>query len=215
MPQALHLLRFMADALKPGGRVRIVVPVLEDMCRNYLASLATLRDGGNSMRYRWATIELLDQMVRQTPGGLMAEIHREVRNEGDDEMRQHIIERTGFDVDELPKTQDESLQSKLARVKWPILKGKALAFYIGLVKCLLPRSLRMLIVDDTSPGEKHKWMYDRESLAELLATAGFVEIKFYSAKDSGFAPFLGENLDLNPDGTAYKRSSLYAEAKRP
>ena len=145
----------------------------------------------------------------------MACMHREVRSSGDESLRQHIISRTGFDVASLTLSNQRNFAARLAGINWPILKGKALSAYIAFVRRLLPSNLRSLIIDDTSPGEKHKWMYDRESLSALMASIGFENIQFHSATTSGFAPFLSENLDLNPDGSAYKRSSLYAEGVKP
>lgn len=212
LQQATYLLENMVRILKPHGLVRIVVPNLEDICINYLQSLEQLRQGSCREGHRWATIELLDQLVRQQAGGEMAQMHREVRKSENEFMRQHILERTGFDVvEDMMDPQRRNLAERISTLNWSILKGKALSIYLTFVKKLLPSHLRTLIVDGTTPGEKHKWMYDRESLSELMQSVGLRDIQFHSADTSSFPPFLNDNLDLKSDGSAYKRSSLYAE----
>src|SRR5207302_1827164 len=59
--------------LKPGGVLRVVVPDLEQIARLYLESLEAAWDGDRdaSQRYRWAMLEMYDQMVRERPGGAM------------------------------------------------------------------------------------------------------------------------------------------------
>src|SRR3954447_6634717 len=62
--------------LKAGGTARLVVPDLESAARNYLHCLGEyLSDPSpeNVSRYRWAVLEMIDQMVRDTTGGLMLE----------------------------------------------------------------------------------------------------------------------------------------------
>jgi SAM-dependent methyltransferase len=52
--------------LKPGGILRVVVPDLENIVREYLKCLGHYRDN-----YDWIMLELLDQMVRTKSGGDM------------------------------------------------------------------------------------------------------------------------------------------------
>jgi predicted SAM-dependent methyltransferase len=211
LAQAQRLLREIRRVLKPLGRVRIVVPDLEDVCANYLTSLNLRRSGGRRFPHRWATIELLDQMVREKPGGLMARVHREVAATNNQEMRELIRRRTGFDVLTLQPPSKRDLQY-FRRVSVQKVKSKLAHLYIRAVAHLLPSSLREMVMDQSMPGEKHKWMYDREALADLLSECGFGQIEFLSADRSGELSFLNNNLDLNPDGSAYKRSSIYVEA---
>ena len=85
---ALHIIEHLTPAeagsfvselyrvLKPGSIVRISTPDLEDICRSYLRQLDECRNsrsGLNLVRYRWAVLELLDQLVREQSGGLMAQ----------------------------------------------------------------------------------------------------------------------------------------------
>ena len=66
-----------------------------------------------------------------------------------------------------------------------------------------------------SGGKRHQWMYDTLTLATLLIDGGFIDpirlTHFASA-----IPGWGEvGLDVNEDGSPYKQSSLYMEARKP
>ena len=74
--EAASLVTELYRVLKPGGIVRISTPDLEDICRSYLRQLDECRASRsdlNMVRYRWAVLELLDQIVREQPGGLMTQ----------------------------------------------------------------------------------------------------------------------------------------------
>src|SRR6266487_6353049 len=60
--------------LKPGGWIRVVVPDLELLCKEYLKWLDLACQGSEEaeLNYNWIMIEMLDQIVRNTPGGEMA-----------------------------------------------------------------------------------------------------------------------------------------------
>ena len=60
--------------LRPGGTIRVVVPDLEAIAKNYLATLERAAKGDETATsdHDWMTIELLDQMVRGESGGQMS-----------------------------------------------------------------------------------------------------------------------------------------------
>lgn len=212
--QAKFLVEDMYRLLRPGGFVRIVVPDLEDICRNYLQSLSDLQASRGRDKHAWAVVELIDQMVRTTPGGEMVKMHRKALMNGDELMREHIRMRTGFDVGTMNVGSKRSVVDKLSNISFSILGQKAMAMYVALVKKLLPAGIRDLVIDGASPGEKHKWMYDRPSLEALLIESGFNAPVFHAADTSDCSEFLVQNLDLNEDGSPYKASSLYVEARK-
>jgi SAM-dependent methyltransferase len=77
------------------------------------------------------------------------------------------------------------------------------------------RAERLLLGDARKRGEAHRWMYDRTSLTELLTQSGFVETEVVSHDVSRIPDWNAIGLDVLADGTPYKPSSLYMEARRP
>ena len=69
-----RFLRECARVLRRGGIIRLVVPDLEGVVRDYLQCLeaASRGDPGAEERHEWMTVELLDQLVRRVSGGVMA-----------------------------------------------------------------------------------------------------------------------------------------------
>jgi predicted SAM-dependent methyltransferase len=70
--------KFLRDCfrvLKPGGNIRIVVPDLEQIVREYLLNLDEVSAGNEKakLNYNWIVMELFDQLIREKPGGSMAE----------------------------------------------------------------------------------------------------------------------------------------------
>ncbi|MBI3457927.1 MAG: methyltransferase domain-containing protein [Candidatus Rokubacteria bacterium] len=70
----LALLRECRRVLKPLGILRVVLPDLERIARDYLGALDDARAGraGAERRHEFAVLELFDQMVRREPGGELA-----------------------------------------------------------------------------------------------------------------------------------------------
>ena len=71
--QGLAFLREAFRVLKKGGIARIVVPDLETIARLYLEKLDISTKGDKSALhdYNWIKLELLDQVARSRPGGMM------------------------------------------------------------------------------------------------------------------------------------------------
>lgn len=59
--------------LKPGGILRVSTPDLEQICRIYLETLTSLKNGDISRDpdYEWILLEMYDQTVREKSGGQM------------------------------------------------------------------------------------------------------------------------------------------------
>ena len=59
--------------LTRGGIIRIAIPDLEQLCRNYLSNLENARKSNSSfnLEYEWSVIQLVDQLTRENPGGEM------------------------------------------------------------------------------------------------------------------------------------------------
>jgi predicted SAM-dependent methyltransferase len=208
--QAKFVLKEANRILKKDGILRIVVPDLENLCKEYLQVLESIgNDEKLDKKYRWITIELLDQLVRVNGGGEMGRIFNEVTKTNDKDLADYILHRTG---DELLAQKDTKTNRKITLNK---IKNKFLYFYLQFVRFLIPKNLRDLIFIRTSVGERHQWMYDRYSLKSMLKELGFknIEIKLYNTSEiSGFNSYF---LDMKEDGTPYKGvSSIYIEARK-
>jgi len=95
--QASHFLSEARRVLRPGGTIRLAVPDLERIAQAYLRALAEVRrrrDAITEANYDWMVLELLDQMVRQRSGGMMAEFlcRPDLPNES------FILERIGMEA---------------------------------------------------------------------------------------------------------------------
>lgn len=65
--EAPAFLRECLRVLKPGGILRVVVPDLEVLARNYLRCLERLPERGTMADHFWAVEEMIDQMVVRAP----------------------------------------------------------------------------------------------------------------------------------------------------
>jgi SAM-dependent methyltransferase len=73
----------------------------------------------------------------------------------------------------------------------------------------------LLLGDTDQSGVLHRWMYDRQSLGELLLTSGFDDVHQVDARTSRIAGWNEFLLDLERSGSPSKLDSLYMEASRP
>ena len=208
------ILREAWRILKPAGIVRVVVPDLESTCREYLRVLDQVDTSDLARRqYEWIILELLDQLTRTETSGLSHPFRLRLQAANDQEMIHYVKSRT--DTIPWPVGSQRSLAQKLRQLTLNEVKTRLLYLYIGAVKKLLPPSLRPVITDSTQIGEKHKWMYDRHSMALLMTRCGFSEISFLAADRSAIPGFSEDHLDIEPEGTPYKHASLYCEARKP
>ena len=208
--QARFVLKEAHRLLKKDGVLRIVVPDLENICKEYLNILNNIsNDKTLDKKYKWITVELLDQLVRVDSGGEMGRMFDEVSKSNDKSLAEYILYRTG---DDLLAQKETKIKRKITFDK---VKNKLLYLYLQFIKFLIPRNLRDLIFIRTSVGERHQWMYDRYSLEKILNELGFrnIEIKsFDTSSISGFNDYL---LDIKEDETPYKGvSSIYIEATK-
>lgn len=176
--------------LKPGGLIRIVVPDLENIVQSYLLNLHEIKKGNleAKKRYDWTIVELLDQMVRMTPGGEMLKYWNQSPMPAED----FVVSRLG---DEVLKVIRNVQKSKTpTSLKEPTIQEQ---------------------VEFRSKGEIHQWMYDEFSLGRLLVEVGFVGVERQSANQSNISDFNSYELDLMPDGKIRKPDSLFMEAYKP
>lgn len=188
---AVHFLRECFRVLKKDGVLRIVVPDLEQIVRNYLHFLE-LSKGGDRVaeaKYDWTMLELFDQMVRNQSGGEMLEYWRQSPMPEED----FVVSRVGSEVRQV-LGQIRSLPSPVAPTSESRDAKKIGEFRVS--------------------GEAHLWMYDSFSLERLLRDAGFHNVKRTMANESRISNFNSYLLDIEPDGSVRKPDSLFMECQR-
>lgn len=233
--QARTLLAECWRVLRPGGVLRLAVPDLETLAREYLKALASTAGGDPSARRRheWMTIELLDQMVRTESGGDMAPYLERLPPDDVAFIRSRIgSEADGF-IPTLPKATAPSTTNGFHRTgpRKALETVKALAKRLGgvgrshdggmdrLAICLSAmlfgergkRAMQEGLFRQS--GESHRWMYDRVSLAQVLQDAGFGEVRACTAFESWIEGFEQFGLDV-VGGKIRKPDSLFMEGKR-
>ncbi len=205
--------------LKPGGIIRISTPDLEDICRSYLRQLEDCRRDSsdrNMVRYRWAVIELLDQLVRERSGGLMSPAV--ARGDFDLEFAKS---RYGdvFDEFRSPPALEKAVRQprSLLRHLAPFIPEPLIARFrrVWHAKKLRKEELLASFEDPRQNGEINKWMYDELSLRMLLESAGFRDYRRQDYKSSMIPDWERYALDQSTYGDHAIEPSLYAEATRP
>jgi predicted SAM-dependent methyltransferase len=200
--EARRLLTEMLRVLSPGGIVRIVVPDLEGIARAYLASLERANSSPTAERrweHRWMTVEFLDQLVRGRSGGVM----RRWWNCQPVPCREFIESRLGQEAARgiAAVAAEREMQGGTALEPSEIFLGE-------------PPS-RHEIARFEARGERHRWMYDRVSLADLLTETGFTDLRQTDATTSRIPTFAAACLDADEAGRPRKPDSLYLEGVRP
>lgn len=211
--QGAYLLKEAFRVLRPGGLIRTVVPDLESAIREYVR-VVQHQDGSlfAEKQHEWIMLELLDQLVRAENQGEITKFKRQVLDSGD----QYVYSRTGdmAAVDVSP-AHASARWIKFLGTSPGKLRQKMVMTWVRFIKSLIPRHIAASILDNTTLGEKHRWMYDITGLKRSLARSGFRDMKTLDASTSQIPNFVSYGLDLNPDGKPHKLLSLYVEASKP
>ena len=81
---AERIVRECRRVMKSGGILRTVVPDLEDTCREYIRILDQVDTSATArQRYEWIVLELLDQLTRTRPSGLIQDYRERLRVDDD------------------------------------------------------------------------------------------------------------------------------------
>jgi predicted SAM-dependent methyltransferase len=192
--------------LKQNGICRIVVPDLERICTKYLKYLNDCLANPtkqNLQRYNWLKIELLDQMVREKPGGLMQELLKSGNFDMD-----FVKEQLGDQIYEVALPNPGSEVKQLNLLQKILSKSRKELFSI-LISRLKYGS------DPRNTGEAHKWMYDKISLKILLEEQGLVNFSVNKFDESEIKYWEKYNLDKSVYGDMPRKpDSLYVECKK-
>ena len=206
--------------LKPGGVLRMAVPDLERIVRDYLAQFeAALRgEPGAEVNYDWLMLELLDQFAREKAGGTMAEA-----------LRRDSLPNKSFIEKRIGSSLFEAVNQSAQKVRTNSIKATLLRIVRAGGRILTNSRYRrdwffrlffrreyplLQLGRFRNEGEIHRWMYDRFSLARLLQEFGLVDIVARSANDSYIPDWPTYTLDLEADGTIVKPDSLFMEGRK-
>lgn len=214
--------------LKPKGILRVVVPDLAAIARQYLLALekAIAEVPGWDANHDWMLMELFDQTVRNQPGGTMAAYLKQESLPNID----FVIQRLGVEAKEIITAGDQQRQQQLedssVRAANPVLENLVKPAYRFIrystyrrecfLKAVLGQEYKTLQLGRfRQQGEIHQWMYDRYSLRRLLEQCGFTHVVQHTATTSYVSDWSSFNLDTEPDGSIYKPDSLFMEAVKP
>jgi len=195
--------------LKPGGIIRVAVPDLERIVREYLNAFEDAARGTRRDNYDWMMIELFDQTARESTGGEMGKY----LSKPDMPNRDFIIRRIGRDAVTPPsESRPARMATRLSNALHTRLERARDLIY----KLILGNRFHALDVGRFRlGGEVHLWMYDRYSLSTALEGVGFRNATARTATNSLIPAWSSYNLDVDPVGTIYKPDSLYMEAVKP
>lgn len=212
--KAILFIKECHRVLKKGGIIRVAIPDLERIAKNYLKYLEeSLNNVPKApQKYEWSLLEMYDQVVRSEGGGEMIAFIQDESKQIDD----FLLERNGHEaqllIDNLRKKEDASSQTAISKPK----------FSLNLMARIKNKLIRMLLKDDyqklkvaqfRSQGEIHQWMYDRYSLKLLLEKCGFTDVKVVTAFTSSIPDWNSFELD-GKNNLVRKPDSLFIEAKK-
>jgi SAM-dependent methyltransferase len=215
--------RFVAEVyriLQPGGIFRVSTPDLESAVRAYLRRLEECRrepTEHNIVKYDWAVLELLDQMVRSQGGGLMKEAVKRGHYDAD-----YARERYGDVFDEFYRPPSsghpQPRKTLLERVssKSPRDLPRAVYWKVSdlVYSWLQSWKWQQLGGDPRKTKESNLWTYDRLSLRLLLEEQGFKKFSVKSYAESGIVGWERYSLDRSNSGDHAIEPSLYLEARK-
>jgi SAM-dependent methyltransferase len=220
--EAKFLVEEQKRILKHRGILRLAVPDLETICRNYLRYLDELCAGNLSheFRYDYTLLEMLDQATREASGGELGRLWAS----GIIPDLQFVISRHGKEVEMIPpvfEEKDAGWSRQLVNRVQRLFDGGRRKFIFNLR--LAAAKLAVVVLLGTwglhafrdgifrNSGEIHRIMYDRYSLKRLLSSCGFVDIQACRANESRIPDFNTYRLDFI-DGVPRKPDSLFLEA---
>jgi predicted SAM-dependent methyltransferase len=219
---ALSFLRETYRVLKREGITRIAVPDLERTARAYLQAVeeAARGDERARKRYEWMIVELLDQTVRERPGGEMGSYLQQTELPD----REFVIERLGVGAREIIESGERVRREKASGAETDRQSQARALKRLRRAPARLRESLLKLLLGDEYAalelgrfrlsGDPHLWMYDRYSLAQALESVGFRDARVVGPEESLIPGWKEFHLDTEPDGTIYKPDSFYVEARK-
>ncbi len=207
--------------LKPGGVMRVAVPDLEQITRAYLDALEKARQGldGWERNHEWMILEMYDQTVRTQTGGECAEYFRQEPFPNWDFVHQRVGAEADAALEYFGRKSDanQGRPPKFASKLDFIFRHAGQVARNKFAKTFLSREDYEALQEGRfrKQGEVHHWMYDADSLAQLLREAGLQNPVRRRAGESAIRNWTEFHLDTDADGNAYKPDSLFMEAMKP
>jgi hypothetical protein len=194
--------------LKNDGRIRLVLPDLENIAREYIANI----DKNLQIFAEFNVIEMIDQCVRKKSGGELIKWYKS--SQSNPELMAYISKRTGYSLSS--KTNGKNMfLSRVRNLTWRSALIKAQRFYIEVLVFILPKWYKENHISRTATGEQHVWMHDFNSIQKILLRTGFVSICKLDAYNSEVKNFPIYPLDVDLSGNSRKgEESMYIEAKK-
>lgn len=205
--------------MKPSGIIRVLVPDLEVICKNYLKYLELSLAGEKSaeFKYDYSMLEMYDQTVRTESGGRLGKLLKSIGRE----IPGFVEERNGYEVNKLSEVNGYKMMGniELSFVKKALNKlisgFRNFRLHLSLlyINVLLGTDYAKSFKDGIfrNSGEIHLWMYDRFSMKRLLQTVGFKSINVTCANKTKIYDFQKYNFEI-VDSMERKPDSLYMEA---
>ena len=211
--QVPDLLSEALRVLRPGGVIRLVLPDLENLAREYLSR----RQHGDHAFADFVVLELIDQSVRRQSGGQLGNLLSQIAKgtvPGDSPLAVFVRHRVGH----RPTPASAQITNSVG-LCWQLgrrLMGGLSALWIRIILSLLPSAFRAQNVSLAALGELHHWLWDFHQLRAILEQVGFSQVQRQSMNTSLMANFPFDPLDIAEDGEARKGdSSMYVEAIKP
>ena len=206
--------------LRPGGIFRVSTPDLEGIVRAYLERLDECAQQPTKqaiVKYDWAVLELLDQMVRDRRGGLMQETVKQGYYDA-----RYSRERYGDVFDEFYQAPAAAGDGPGRKTLWERVRSKSPADLLraidrrlqGMILGWLPSGKSQPIDEDPRrTRESNRWTYDQFSLQLLLEEQGFKKFSVKSYSESDIVGWERYDLDRSNHGDYSVEPSLYMEAR--
>lgn len=201
--------------LEKGGVIRVVVPDLETIARNYIKFLdqnVAKPTEESSLNYDWTMIEMYDQVVRGESGGEMQHFLNRRNPANWEYVKSRSAEARRMEKEDIPPTSFSHKMQKFQRLsfkqQWILVKSMMRDQILG---GLLPGKKYFRAGLFRLGGEVHQWMYDRYSLEKVLRECGFQQIEIKTAFESNIPDWTSFDLDAVGD-QVLKPDSLFMEA---